>query len=309
VIEHRVRSGQSVASSQVPSALYTAARKHWGSWARAIEAAGLDYATIRRVRPAWTRPEIISELRRLRERYPMMTRSELVWRNVGDVSVREFGTLDRALAAAGLRDWPRRLKRRIGVTSRAALRKALRSLERQGVPLRAKNVADRDPRLLRTIHRTVPGPWHEVLEVLGFDDPSPRWDRERVEAELRRVHAMGQSLNARRNAKLAERARYYFGSLAAAAKAIGATIRPHRRRSRRDVIAELQALGQGVPFVAVRRAGPALASAARKHFGSWRLACKAAGVASGPPGGRLRGLQPRRAEPAQPAAQPPDAQA
>jgi hypothetical protein len=109
VIEHRVRSGQSVASSQVPSALYTAARKHWGSWARAIEAAGLDYATIRRVRAAWTKPEIVAELHRLHARYPMMTRSELVWHSVGDVAAREFGTLDRALEAAGLRAWPRRL--------------------------------------------------------------------------------------------------------------------------------------------------------------------------------------------------------
>jgi hypothetical protein len=298
VIEQRVRTGQSVASSQVPSSLYTAARKHWGSWARAIEAAGLDYATIRRVRAAWTQPEIIAELRRLHARYPQMTRSELVWHSVGDVSVREFGTLDRALEAAGLRSWPRRLKRRIDATSRSALRKALCELERQGVPLTARNIARRDPRLLRTIHRTVPGPWREVLAVLGFEDPLPRWDRGRVEAELRRVHAMGQSLNARHNARLAERARYYFGSLAKAAKAIGATIRPHRRRSRRDVIAELRTMGQGIPFVASRHAGSALASAARKHFGSWQHACKAAGVKPGPAGGSLPGHRrgsPRKA--------------
>jgi hypothetical protein len=141
----------------------------------------------------------------------------------------------------------------------------------------------------------IPGPWPEVLATLGFEDSTSHWDRERVLKELREAHARGESLNARANNGLAARARYHFGSLAKAVEAVGggARIRPHVRRTQADVLDELRRLGRGGRYVPIRRAGRALASAAFKHFGSWRSACEAAGVEPGPPGGTRSG-KPRR---------------
>jgi hypothetical protein len=289
-IEQRAKNGEPLAASQVPSALYSAARKYWGSWARAVEAAGLDYATIRRVRGAWTRAEIVEELRRMRVAHPAMTRSELSQSSLGQVCENEFGSIDRALDAAGVAGWPRYLKTRIVEVSHATLRASLRALKRKGVPLTLAAITAEDPRLLRILRRTIPGPWPQVLATLGFDDPTPRWDRQRVLAELREAHARGEALNARANGNLASRARYHFGSLAKAVRAIGtgATIRPHVHRSPEDVLDELRRLARGRPHVSIRQAGKALASAASKHFGSWLRACEAAGVAPGAPGGWLR---------------------
>jgi hypothetical protein len=296
VIEQRARNGEPLAASQVPSRLYAAACKHWGSWARAIEAAGLDYTAIRRVRASWTKTEIITELGRLRRAHPAMAWSQLSTRGVGRACTSGFGSLDRALRAARLTGWPLRIKRRIDPASFASLRASLRALERRGVPLTARAIASHDLRLLRVLRRTIPGPWPEVLAALGFEDPTPRWDRERVLVELRAAHAREQSLNARSNDNLAAHARYHFGSLAKAAQAVGlgVRIRPHLHRSREDVLGELRRLAEGVPYVSTRRAGRALASAAVKHFGTWRRACEAAGVVAGSPGGTPPGTPRRR---------------
>jgi hypothetical protein len=174
VIEQRAKNGEPLAASQVPSSLYTAARKHWGSWERAIEAAGLDYASIRRVRAAWTKAEIIAELRRTRAAHPGMPRSKLLQSNPGQACVNELGSLDRALRAAGITGWPRRLKMKLVEVSPSTLRASLRALQRQGVPLTRQAIAARDPRLHRTIRRTIPGLWREVLATLGIADPTPR---------------------------------------------------------------------------------------------------------------------------------------
>jgi hypothetical protein len=287
VIEQRAKNGEPLAASKVPSALYCAARKHWGSWERAIEAAGLDYATIRQVRPAWTGAEIIEELRRMRVAHPAMTRSEFSKSSIGQVSEKEFGSLDHALVAAEITDWPRYLQTRLVEVSHATLRASLRALKRRGVPLTYAAITTADPRLYRTLRRTIPGPWSQVLATLGLDDPTPRWDRDRVLGELRAAHARGEALNGRGNQQLAARARYYFGSLAKAVQILGvkAKIRPQLHRSPEDVLEEIRRLSRGFPHVSISRAGRGLASAAYKHFGSWRNACEAAGVEPGGAGG------------------------
>lgn len=168
VIEQRARNGEPLAASQVPSTLYTAARKHWGSWARAIEPAGLDYASIRRrVRTAWTKAEIIAELPQTRAAHPAMSRSELSLSGLGQARVNELGSLAKAVQAVGA----------------------------------------------------------------------------------------------------------------------GARIRPHVHRTREDVVNELRRLGRGGRYVPIHRAGRALASAAFKHFGSWRAPAKPRAWKQAPPGG------------------------
>lgn len=63
-ILERHRNGEPLASSKVPANLREAARKYCGSWCAAIEIAGFDYNQVRIMRRAWTRKEVIAELRR-----------------------------------------------------------------------------------------------------------------------------------------------------------------------------------------------------------------------------------------------------
>lgn len=300
-IEQRARNGEPLSPKKVPTALYSAACKHCGSWRTAIEAAGLDYAEIRLVRQPWTKSEVIEELKRLHQLHPTMHWTALRSRSIQSASDRVFGSLEAALQAAQIQDWPRQLCRRVLPSALTELRDALCELAERGVPLTATRVAEENPRLMRVIRRTIPGTWHDVLETLDLEDPDPPWTRERVLAELRRVHAAGEPLNARHNQALASAARSLFGSLAAAAAQVGASVRSQRHWTREEVLAELRALAQQGQIISKRRVPRSLVEAAAKLFGSWSVACHTAGVETAPSGHRIRSTKaepPATAEPA-----------
>lgn len=128
VILQRHRAGEPLAYKQVPSKLVDAALYYYGSWREAIAAAGLDYGTIRRSSPAWTRAEIIATLR---------ASAKSTKRGIGEdraidsaVSLaarREFGSLRAAIDAAKIA--PQRLLRRTTLNDRelaTALRRMFR---------------------------------------------------------------------------------------------------------------------------------------------------------------------------------------
>jgi hypothetical protein len=64
-IRDRVRSQQTLASSKAPPHFVAAARWHFGSWAQALAAAGVDAREVRLQRPPYTRDEIIALIQRL----------------------------------------------------------------------------------------------------------------------------------------------------------------------------------------------------------------------------------------------------
>ena len=78
--------------------LYQAAQNHMGSWAAAVERAGISYETIRRRRPHWTKPEI---LQALRHHYRRKERGRLP-SNLNAAAVYRFGSMAEARRAAGL---------------------------------------------------------------------------------------------------------------------------------------------------------------------------------------------------------------
>lgn len=83
--------------------LFAAACTHFGSWSKAIEAAGLDYSSIRRQR-RWSRALVIEEIRRiglagLRLGTTVAVRSE--FRALHAAAVRFFGSWAKAVRAAG----------------------------------------------------------------------------------------------------------------------------------------------------------------------------------------------------------------
>jgi hypothetical protein len=89
-------------------ALVSAAAYHFGSYRRAVEAAGIDYADITR-RPRWTKQLIIRQIKQARRagedlHWSAVTqrRDELGKAAFASLQPRLFGRWDRALTAAGL---------------------------------------------------------------------------------------------------------------------------------------------------------------------------------------------------------------
>jgi hypothetical protein len=81
--------------------LSAAARRIFGSWSRAVIAAGVDPAKLRTI-PSWTRERVIEEiLIRALKNEPLRARS-IQPKSLADAGVRLFGNWSGALAAAGI---------------------------------------------------------------------------------------------------------------------------------------------------------------------------------------------------------------
>jgi hypothetical protein len=88
--------------------LVSAAAYHFGSYRKAVEKAGIDYAEVTR-RPRWTKPAIIQLIKQARRKgedlhWSAVTarRDELGRAAFASLQPRLFGRWDRALQAAGL---------------------------------------------------------------------------------------------------------------------------------------------------------------------------------------------------------------
>jgi hypothetical protein len=98
------------AAEKLHSGLVGAAMMHFGNWRRAIEAAGLDYSTIKRQKE-WSKKEIVSEIRQAhRQGMKLDTTMEVrqKYRTLHAAAVRYFGSWVEALRAARLEKVVRR---------------------------------------------------------------------------------------------------------------------------------------------------------------------------------------------------------
>lgn len=102
MIAQRSRAGESLAATRVPQALYGAARRAFGSWAKALSATGLDTIT-ERAYTKYTGTVILKMLRDAAARGSDLRYEQV--RGIIDMKAihREFGTLGNAIRAAGLR--------------------------------------------------------------------------------------------------------------------------------------------------------------------------------------------------------------
>ena len=109
--------------------LVQAARRHFGSWSKAVVAAGVDPAKLRRVSP-WTKERIIEAiLTRALNNEPLGSRTVRP-RSLAEAGARLFGSWESAMAAAGI-DPKRYMHRQSGPGRDTVRRRAVRSVAKR----------------------------------------------------------------------------------------------------------------------------------------------------------------------------------
>ena len=177
--------------AKLDQSLVSAAAYHFGSYRKAAEKAGLDYAEVSR-RPRWTRQLIISLIKDAKRKgydlhWSAVTkrRDELGRAAFASLQKRLFGSWDRALSASGLdaddiaryRKW-----------DRDSILYELKARAREGEPLNSGAIQKEDPGLHAAAVRHF-GSYDDALRRAKVNPAlvrkRRRWDRQQVIRELR----------------------------------------------------------------------------------------------------------------------------
>lgn len=260
-IRQRYRGEKPARTGRRDTGLVGAARKHFGTWSAAVEAAGMPPVSRRQ----WTKQRVIDALRaRQREGQSLINISKR------DASLYlagkyHFGTWANALAAAGIsptrQSWT---QQRVVEVLRAYLDK--------NTPL-AEIWKDRPLAAATGVYW---GSRHSALEAAGLKlAPKQLWSKEKVIAALRLRHEQRLPMTKLRQEDrgLLMAANSHFGGMCKAMQAAG--LEPLSQRwSKQRVIDELREWD--------RRSGDrrckSLGAAATRYFGSVRQAMLAAGI-------------------------------
>lgn len=176
--------------------LVSAARRHFGSWSKAVLAAGVDPTKLQRVVP-WSRERVIEAiLTRTLRNEPLVARL-IEPRSLVDAGHRFFGSWRAAVSAAGMDPRvtelpPRRKKKPARVLTRVATPKrprkqppvwtderilqAIVDRVREGKRINSWAVSRDHASLYRTARRHF-GTWDAAIRAAGFDPLEHRRDR------------------------------------------------------------------------------------------------------------------------------------
>ncbi|MEJ7599252.1 MAG: hypothetical protein WKG01_15205 [Kofleriaceae bacterium] len=249
-------NGESIAASKAPSKLLCAGQRYFKTWRNAVESAGFDYDEILLLRRPYAKQEICELLRKLARDRPSIQLAELYDHRSYSAMIRLYGSLPRAVRAAGLGDWPvprykkwsrRRVIAELRARAAAGIRRSDATLQEAATlyfgSMRAARAAARVPQL-----RGV-------------------WSKERVVTELR---ALGERFPDRNLAVACER---LFGGVVAARRAAGVAAPPPKWSAER-VIEVLRTRARGGELSVEEP----LLSACLRQFGTLAAARRAAGV-------------------------------
>ncbi|MEX0865985.1 MAG: hypothetical protein WD030_01420 [Pirellulales bacterium] len=282
----------SVRTSHGP--LLRQARESFGSWQQAVEAAGLDYENVRRIR-RWSRESILEELQNLHEQREFANLSDLRDRypKLYGACCRHYGSGLAAVEAAGI-DYELLVAEESGRWTKRRIIECMQQRYEAGETLCRNAILRDEPDLSRFCFAANHhfGNWSKALRAAGLDPSNIRnrdglWPRPKVLAEIRRRHEQGKLLNTdamlRENLTLHAAGRRHFGTWQQAVKAAGvdyhlfvrgglrgwtkAKTRRALQRRLRDRCASREQ---------VRQQTPSLFRAAIHHFGNWDAALKAA---------------------------------
>lgn len=289
-IQRRHRPGRPLSSRRVQredGLLFSAGFRIFGSWEKAVRAAGIDYSRIRLRHGPWSRKEVLAAVCRRARRGLSLAFRDVQRDGNGLVGAGQtrFGTWEAAVRAAGInyadvRHRPFRVDRREVVQELRALARGRRRL----VP---NDIARRSPRLYAAVYRVF-GSWPAAVRTLGppFDLDRRPWTKRRVLAAIERRRREGRSLKSgdvhRDAPTLMDAVRRLFG--VPWRRLLGRLGYRHEGQevwTRDRILREVQArkkAGKPVNARAVMRADVKLYAAARRRFGSWDAVLQAVGL-------------------------------
>jgi len=166
------------------SQLFSSARSrsHFGSWRTAVEAAGLPYDNIKRIRQRWSRDEIVRQIREHHKGGEDLLDPTFKVRHrdlyLAACAQRYFGSWRRAIQAAGLDHETMRESR---IWTRQRILRTIKDLIKEKKPLGWSYVETHHPGIYRAARRKENfSSWHAALIEAGAPAGSIR-RRERID--------------------------------------------------------------------------------------------------------------------------------
>lgn len=195
-------------------ALHIAILRSFGTWDRAMRAAGIDPDCVRRHR-RWSREAIVRRIQQLSlEGKPLNSRSvQLTEATLISAAWRWFCSWSEALSAAGID--PSLWYRRVPTWTCNRIVETIRIIHARGDPVSHAALRRNSVTRAAKIHF---GNWDEALRAAGLDPAMIRrrapWTRDQIVEEIRRKALAGEPLNAKDVAphSLRSRGTHFFGS-------------------------------------------------------------------------------------------------
>lgn len=266
--------------------LTAAAVRHFGCWGKALTAAGIDHEAVAN-RRTWTVERVIKAIHRLDRQGVALNYASIhkVDGGLPQAARKIFGSWTDALRAAGYD--PEQIRAHRSPWTRDEIIDLIRRRAADGLPVASYNVA---PLSAEFASRRIFGSWKEALRAAGVPNPSaeiPVWTKVTVIERILLRQWAGEALYcfaaAHQVPRLYEAARRLFGGWYEALDEAGidsGTVRRRRRPySKADIVAHLKRYAStGQESDRVLDHPDSLVKAARRLFGSWPAALKAAGV-------------------------------
>ena len=282
-LRQRAKNREELAQAKVGGPLRNAATWHFGSYAKAIAAAGLNYGTIRLYAPSFGREQVIAELRKLDAAGVKLNCMRIIEHAGGlyDAMIREFGSTARALKEAGVefhgkKKW-----------NRPKVLEGLRQLQREGKDLSFSKVHRWNRRLAKAAQRLFGG-YRQAIEALGADYAEVRtaqWSKERIISALRVLVGSGVKANGtdirRADPRLFAACLAYFGRVSEALGVAGIQYQRRLNWSKPAIVRKLKEMasaGEDLSSLAMRRRNGSLVNRIWRKFGSYKKAIEAAGL-------------------------------
>lgn len=265
------------------------ARKQFGSWRKAVIAAGIDYDGLSLIQ-RWSKSVIVRELQQLRKTRSLTDIRTLATKHpkLYQACIRHYGSGRAALKAAGI-DYQELLSEHpYRWTKRQILAEIQRRVE-GGKTLCRVDILRKEPQMKRFCYAATHqfGNWGKALRAAGLRPDAVRnreslWPRTRVIAGIRHRYEQGRFLNTdlmlREDIRLHAAGRRHFGTWKAAIESAGINYRnvrgglrgwtkPKTRRALQD-----RMNGGRIQPRYILESAPSLYRAAIHHFGSWDAA-------------------------------------
>jgi hypothetical protein len=249
-------------------ALADAAARYFGSWTEALVAAGVP----RTPRKKWSERQVLEELQALHRQGQFEETTTIADTRLARAASRRFGGWRQALVAAGVLAPGESLRPKLKWPVQRVIEEIQDRYVRGLPPLSTK-----EPLLLAAANRHF-GSWGAAKRAAGVPmgekiNRLRRWTPQRLLQALRTGQESGQAVS---QAALRGAARRYFGSWSRALSAARVAYKPRRQWTKQRVFEELRdGFQRGASLTSL--GNYALHSAAKRYYGSWHRALRAAG--------------------------------